>query len=134
MLSCRFTFNEALQEQLSRPAIIVPVFERRLMQGETGAQAVVDLPGGLSFTLAVSTNAGLSFKTRHQNFFLFFFIDISNYDVLELDASLSCPGRRDETCAHWDHTVQLYICCDHTSPYCNLELGRWITAFRRCLN
>lgn len=97
-----FTFNEALQEQLSQPAIIVPVFERHLMQGETGAQAVVDLPG-----------------------------DISNYDVLELDASLSCPGRRDETCAHWDHTVQLYICCDHTSPYCNLELGRWITAFRR---
>lgn len=54
-----------------------------------------------------------------------------NYNILELDASLSCPGRRDETCAHWDHTVQLYVCCDRTSPHCNLELGRWITAFRR---
>ncbi len=53
-----------------------------------------------------------------------------NYNILELDASLSCPGRRDETCAHWDHTVQLYVCCDRTSPHCNLELGRWITAFR----
>uniref|UniRef100_A0A672S712 Uncharacterized LOC107592527 n=1 Tax=Sinocyclocheilus grahami TaxID=75366 RepID=A0A672S712_SINGR len=97
-----FTFNEALQEQLSQPAVIVPVFDRHLMQGETGAQAVVDLPG-----------------------------DFMDYDILELDASLSCPGRRDETCAHWDHTVQLYVCCDRTSPYCNLELGRWITAFRR---
>lgn len=97
-----FTFNEALQEQLRQPAVIVPVFDRHLMQGETGAQAVVDLPG-----------------------------DFMDYNILELDASLSCPGRRDETCAHWDHTVQLYVCCDRTSPYCNLELGRWITAFRR---
>ncbi|RXN10609.1 septin-7 isoform X1 [Labeo rohita] len=102
MQALRFTFNEALQEQLNRPAISVPVFDRHLMQGDTGARVEVDLPG-----------------------------DFMNYDILELDASLSCPGRRDETCAHWDHTVQLYVCCDPTSPYCNLELGRWITAFRR---
>lgn len=35
------------------------------------------------------------------------------------------------SCAHWDHTVQLFICCDPLSPNCNTELGRWITAFRR---
>lgn len=52
-------------------------------------------------------------------------------DMLELDASLSCPGRRDSSCAEWDHTVQLFVCCDQLSPYCNMELGRWITAFRR---
>ncbi|KAL1258688.1 hypothetical protein QQF64_009265 [Cirrhinus molitorella] len=46
MQALRFTFNEALQEQLSRPAVVIPVFDRHLMQGETGAQAVVDLPGG----------------------------------------------------------------------------------------
>jgi len=52
-------------------------------------------------------------------------------DTLELDASLSCPGRRDDSCAHWDHTVQLFLCCERLRPYCNLELGRWITPFRR---
>lgn len=56
-----------------------------------------------------------------------------DYDMLELDASLSCPGRRDDSCAQWDHTVQLYVCCDSFGPYCNMELGRWITAFRRCV-
>lgn len=97
MLSCRFTFNEALQEQLSRPAITVPVFDRHLMHGETGAQAVVDLPGGLSFTLVTSTNAGLSFKTRHQDFYSVFL-----YRHFELWCSgvgrlpvLSRPQRRD---------------------------------------
>lgn len=65
VLFCRFTFNEALQEQLRQPAVIVPVFDRHLMQGETGAQAVVDLPGGLSFTLVTSTMTGLSYKARH---------------------------------------------------------------------
>lgn len=57
--------------------------------------------------------------------------DLLQFDLLELDAALSCPGRRDESCAHWDHTVQLFICCDHFSPHCDMELGRWITAFRR---
>lgn len=97
-----FIFNDGLQEHLKGPASVVSVFNRSLMQGEMGAQAVVDLP-----------------------------TDLLDYEVLELDASLSCPGRRDETCAHWDHTVQLYVCCDSFSPYCKLELGRWITAFRR---
>lgn len=54
-----------------------------------------------------------------------------DFDTLQLDASLSCPGRRDSSCAHWDHTVQLFVCCDPLGPYCNTELGRWITAFRR---
>lgn len=57
--------------------------------------------------------------------------ELLDFDTLELDASLSCPGKRDSTCAQWDHTVQLFVCCDHLSPYCNTELGRWITAFRR---
>ena len=50
---------------------------------------------------------------------------------MELDMSLSCPGTRDTTCGHWDHTINLYVCCDQTSPLCGMELGRWITAFRR---
>ncbi|XP_017541676.1 uncharacterized protein si:dkey-256h2.1 [Pygocentrus nattereri] len=97
-----FDFYAGLLEHIRRPADVVLVFNRTLMQGKAGAQAVVELPS-----------------------------DLLKYDVLELDAALSCPGIRDETCAHWDHTVQLFVCCDPFSPYCNLELGRWITAFRR---
>ncbi|XP_063054306.1 uncharacterized protein si:dkey-256h2.1 [Engraulis encrasicolus] len=97
-----FEYQEVLRGRLERPATVVPVFDHLQMQGEKGAQATVDLPPG-----------------------------VMDYDVLELDASLSCPGRRDESCAHWDHTVQLWVCCDQLSPYCNAELGRWITAFRR---
>ena len=63
--------------------------------------------------------------------FVLLLAGVLEYNVLELDASLSCPGRRDETCAHWDHTAQLFVCCDHFGPSCNAELGRWITAFRR---
>ncbi|XP_028834783.1 uncharacterized protein LOC114789691 [Denticeps clupeoides] len=95
-------FREGLQERLRSPALVVPVFERVKMQGENGSWAAVALPS-----------------------------DVLDYNVMELDASLSCPGPRDETCAHWDHTVQLFVCCDHFGPYCNMELGRWITAFRR---
>ncbi|XP_041798340.1 uncharacterized protein si:dkey-256h2.1 isoform X2 [Chelmon rostratus] len=97
-----FDFYADLQTKLQNPAKVVPVFDKVQMQGEEGAVATVDLPLGLS-----------------------------DFNVLELDASLSCPGKRDSSCAHWDHTVQLFICCDRVGPYCNMELGRWITAFRR---
>ncbi|KAI9999847.1 hypothetical protein NQD34_011690 [Periophthalmus magnuspinnatus] len=53
------------------------------------------------------------------------------WDRLELDVSLSCPSSRDASCPQWDHTVQLFVCCDLLSEMCDLELGRWITAFRR---
>ncbi|XP_062841754.1 uncharacterized protein si:dkey-256h2.1 [Trichomycterus rosablanca] len=97
-----FNFHEDLLERVNAPATVVPVLDNVKMQGEAGAQAVVEIPSELFM-----------------------------YDVLEVDAALSCPGRRDESCAHWDHTVQLFICCDLSSSYCNQELGRWITAFRR---
>ncbi|XP_070691172.1 uncharacterized protein [Pempheris klunzingeri] len=97
-----FDFYADLQTKLQSPAKVVSVFDKVQMQGEKGAVATVDLPSGLL-----------------------------DFNRLELDASLSCPGRRDSSCAHWDHTVQLFVCCDPAGPYCNTELGRWITAFRR---
>ncbi|KAG7216467.1 hypothetical protein INR49_001953 [Caranx melampygus] len=97
-----FDFYADLQIKLKSPASVVPVFDKVQMQGEKGAVATVDLPLG-----------------------------ILDFDMLELDASLSCPSRRDLSCAPWDHTVQLFVCCNRLSPYCNMELGRWITAFRR---
>lgn len=97
-----FDFYSDLWTKLQSPAKVVSVFDKVQMQGDKGAVATVDLPLGLL-----------------------------DFDTLELDASLSCPSRRDSSCAQWDHTVQLFVCCDHLSPYCNMELGRWITAFRR---
>lgn len=97
-----FDFYTSLQTKLHSPAKVVSVFDKVQMQGETGAVATVDLP-----------------------------LDPLDYDTLELDASLSCPGDRDSSCAPWDRTVQLLVCCDRLSPHCNVELGRWITAFRR---
>ncbi|XP_026172906.1 uncharacterized protein LOC113136365 isoform X2 [Mastacembelus armatus] len=97
-----FNFYADLQMKLENPVKNVSVFDKVQMQGQKGAVATVDLPLGLL-----------------------------DFDTLELDASLSCPGRRDVSCAPWDHTVQLFVCCDQLSPYCNMELGRWITAFRR---
>ncbi|KAJ8290645.1 hypothetical protein GJAV_G00015780 [Gymnothorax javanicus] len=97
-----FDYSRQLQEQLRSPSEVLTVFDNAVLQGEGGAVATVNLPP-----------------------------DLMKFDVLKLDAALSCPGRRDETCAHWDHTVYLFVCCDHFSPLCNMELGRWITAFRR---
>ncbi|KAM3872992.1 uncharacterized protein ACN63O_001979 [Diretmus argenteus] len=97
-----FDFYQSLLTRLQHPAHVVPVFDKVQMHGDKGAVATVDLP-----------------------------IDLLDFDTLELDASLSCPGRRDSSCAHWDHIVQLFVCCDHFSSYCDVELGRWITAFRR---
>ena len=45
--------------------------------------------------------------------------------------ALDCPGTSDYTCPHWDHTVQLYLCCNKSSDLCGKEIGRWITPFRR---
>ncbi|KAL4646857.1 hypothetical protein GN956_G9578 [Arapaima gigas] len=97
-----FDFSAQLQRRLTVPAQVLTVFENVVMQGDPGAVATVDLPLG-----------------------------VTDFDVLQLEVALSCPGKRDETCAAWDHTVQLYICCDKFSPLCGLELGRWITAFHR---
>ncbi|XP_019734212.1 uncharacterized protein LOC109521043 [Hippocampus comes] len=97
-----FDFSTALQLKLESPATVVSVFDKVQMQGDKGAVADVNMPP-----------------------------DLSTFDTLMLDASFSCPGSRDASCPQWDHTVQLFVCCDRLGPYCHVELGRWITAFRR---
>ena len=37
------------------------------------------------------------------------------HDRFELDFQLSCPGTRDKDCPIWDHTVQLFVCCEDPS-------------------
>lgn len=60
--------------------------------------------------------------------------ELQQYNKIYLDMSLSCPGTTDYTCPHWDHTVQLYLCCSKTKPLCGKEIGRWITPFRRSVS
>lgn len=97
-----FDFHTRLLVSLQSPALVLSVFDKVQMQGSRGARATVQLPPG-----AVDS------------------------ERLELDMSLSCPSRRDVSCAHWDRTVQLFVCCDSLSAHCGAELGRWISAFRR---
>jgi len=96
--------TDLLKNLTTGDAKVINVFNHTLMQGEKGVSAIVDLPP---------------------------VDEIQRYEHVELDFSLSCPGSRDDTCAHWDHTVQLYVCCNATNELCGLELGRWITPFRR---
>uniref|UniRef100_A0A8C6TMP4 Si:dkey-256h2.1 n=1 Tax=Neogobius melanostomus TaxID=47308 RepID=A0A8C6TMP4_9GOBI len=97
-----FDFHTRLLSALQIPATVLSVFDRVQMQGQRGARATVHLPP-----------------------------EVLDSDLLELEVSLTCPSSRDMSCAHWDRTVQLFVCCDPQSEHCNTELGRWITAFRR---
>jgi len=100
-----FNYKTQLLKNLTTgDAVVINVFNRTVMQGERGISATVDLPS---------------------------IYDLQRYEHVELDFSLSCPGSRDETCAHWDHVIQLYVCCNASSELCDVELGRWITPFRR---
>ena len=103
-----------LRANLTRPALVVPVANHSIMQGSPGLVSNVTLP-----PLAQLTSA----------------------DVLELDLALGCPGPFQESCAIWDRTLELAVCCDYDNeddvsvvggfPMCGAELGRWITPFRR---
>ncbi|XP_072109517.1 uncharacterized protein [Mobula birostris] len=97
-----FSYMKNLETKLQRPAFVINIFNDTLMQGDKGAVAIIDLPK-----------------------------DLSSFNRLELDVSLSCPGTTDGTCAIWDHRIELQVCCKENSSYCDLELGRWITPFRR---
>lgn len=145
------TFQAELQGNLSRPALVVPVFNSQVLPEPGGLRAEINMPSAAKL-------AGL--------------------DTLELDFALSCPGHFDADCPQWDHVVQLHVCCSRdckpctplvwdppaASPagsgsadsggassggassstassssaagnsnqtVCGAELGRWITPFRR---
>ncbi|KAJ8036127.1 hypothetical protein HOLleu_20006 [Holothuria leucospilota] len=99
-----FNYQTQLLEKLSHDALVIPVINGSIMQGNPGIISTLKIPS---------------------------MQDLLKYDKFELDASLSCPGTRDQDCPAWDHTVQLYVCCNNQSSLCGQELGRWITPFRR---
>lgn len=88
----------------SMNAKVVNVFNATLMQGNKGVVRTIKLPP-------------LS--------------ELQRYNHAYIDMALGCPGSTDYGCPHWDHTVQLYVCCDKGNELCGKEIGRWITPFRR---
>ncbi|XP_061174811.1 uncharacterized protein LOC133183952 [Saccostrea echinata] len=96
-----FQYKENLTRRLQRPAQIIQVFKEQVMQGQAGVVANISTA------------------------------ELTNYQGLELDMSLSCPGDKDTTCGHWDHGISLFVCCNPKSPLCGMEIGRWISPFRR---
>ncbi|XP_014788143.1 uncharacterized protein LOC106882100 [Octopus bimaculoides] len=97
-------FQNKLERRLWNKDLLVPLFENATMQGKSGIIANVTLPP---------------------------LEKLRTYSTFELQVNLSCPGTRDEDCPAWDRTVGLHVCCNQSSPLCNMELGRWITPFRR---
>lgn len=77
-------YLQHLHANLSRPALTVPVFVNQNLSGP-GLDAGITLP---------------PLVTLHA------------HDTFELDFALSCPGSRDKDCPVWDHTIQLFVCCD----------------------
>ena len=55
------------------------------------------------------------------------------HDTFELDFELSCPGDRDRDCPIWDHTVQLFVCCDdpsgHAAPCESCDPTLWVDPY-----
>eukprot|EP00118_Oscarella_pearsei_P025576 m.308403 g.308403 ORF g.308403 m.308403 type:complete len:657 (+) comp43948_c0_seq1:423-2393(+) len=99
-----YNYWTGLLTQLDHSATVIPVLNHSTMQGQYGASAVVHVPS---------------------------MQELWQYELIELDMALSCPGSEDDSCAAWDHTIQLFICCNPLGDYCGQELGRWITPFRR---
>ena len=99
-----------LRANLSLPnTLTIPLLNHTLMVGTPGAVANVTLPP-------------LSYLYAH--------------DFFELDVALGCPTPFDTSCAIWDRTLQLSVCCGPPGSGgggsgCGVELGRWITPFRR---
>lgn len=42
-----------------------------------------------------------------------------------------CFGERDIICGYWDYGISLFVCCNFNFILCGMEIGRWISLFRR---
>ncbi len=56
---------------------------------------------------------------------------LAQYDRLEVELQMDCPGRSDANCPEWDRLAHLYLCDDPDSDDCGIELARWITSYHR---
>lgn len=56
---------------------------------------------------------------------------MATFDRLEVELTMSCVDRIDDNCGAWDYLVHMYLCDAPDDERCGLEIGRWITAYRR---
>ena len=78
---------------------------------------------------------------------------MAQFDTAQVLMQLDCPGALDKRCGKWDYVVQLHVCSDpattparpvvgsvdahaieqqgHSHASCNVEVGRWVTAYGR---
>ncbi|MBC8514289.1 hypothetical protein H8D30_00305 [bacterium] len=56
---------------------------------------------------------------------------LMNYNHLEVDLEMACPGNSDAGCPEWDHTTNLFLCSLEQDAPCNQPLARWISTYHR---
>ena len=78
-------YTQELYTNLTKPALTVPIFGPTIMKGDPGVVVNVTLPP---------------------------MAELIKYSNMELDMALGCPGTVDSQCPIWDHTVQLFVCCN----------------------
>ena len=66
----------------------------------------------LSDSVEIAVLQNLTGPGLHADITLPPLVTLQAHDTFELDFELSCPGTRDKDCPIWDHTVQLFVCCD----------------------
>jgi len=57
--------------------------------------------------------------------------EMEQYDTLEFDLTLGCKEKSDDNCGEWDYLANLYLCSKEEPDKCDVEIGRWITAYHR---
>lgn len=62
---------------------------------------------------------------------IFLFFVFLGFKYLEFDMLFFCFGERDIICGYWDYGISLFVCCNFNFIFCGMEIGRWISLFRR---
>jgi hypothetical protein len=56
---------------------------------------------------------------------------MAQFDTLEIDLSMGCTEAKDQNCGDWDYLAYLNACHLDDPEVCDLEIGRWITGYKR---
>ncbi len=58
--------------------------------------------------------------------------EMGAFDTLTLDLSMECVGPGEVgTCPEWDRIVEVWLCQVDDPDVCDIEIGRWISAYSR---
>jgi hypothetical protein len=56
---------------------------------------------------------------------------MAGFDTLEMDMFMACDNPSDSSCGEWDYLADMHLCRTDDPEVCDLEVGRWITAYGR---